>query len=748
MKKTRNTPRWVAQARRGKLPDRPVSKVEFPGVRCYVIRMQIASDSRFPPSYAVPSNKRAAIRISRAKLALGVPLIIIGWALTVLSGLAQAQTGTVSFSQSAYSVNVNQGSALITVAFTGSTDGVATVDFATSDGTGTAGVNYVTSTGTVTFATNMFSATFTVPVLDNGVSLSTQTVNLALSNPTGSAVLGNPTNAVLTIINTTTQQVQFAQAAYTVNEGLGNAVITVVRTGGSNGTVSVDFSTSDGSAKAGLDYTATNGTVTFGVGVLTNIFAIPILETSPLETNQTVKLTLSNPQGGALANPKNAVLTIIATGPPTIQFGAANYHVHEHVGRATVTVLRFGDSSGTASVDYATSDGTAKDGTDYLGTSGTLVFPTGAESVSFSFQFVEFRDFQSNKTVIATLSNPGGAGTSLGTQVTAVVTIVNDRPQTIAFTSGAGDAVTMTLQRAGTMQISTNNPPSIVLSDTDVSSTLTIRVKKGTGTGVLQLDGIAGDGECRSISAPGVDLVGSGVQIGGYLKQLQVHDILNGASVIAGGAADQDTKIVAHNIDDGATIDIGSRIQSLQAARFGAGTNRAPRIAKVLIKGDRRNGIPGDCEASFELSGDGVPAGESTLGTLVVAGAISNASIVVASGNVGSIAASEMVDSIVYVGFTPGDPGNPLLGGTFVPDLRLESLSVKSSVKGFADSDIVASIIGNVHLGGVLTGNAGLPFGVLANQSISLVSVKTPSFKWSSTGATNQSLGDFHVIKP
>ncbi|MGA2137550.1 MAG: Calx-beta domain-containing protein [Verrucomicrobiia bacterium] len=678
---------------------------------------------------------------------LGVPLIVIGWALTVFSGLTYAQTGAVTFSQSAYSVNVNQGSALITVAFTGSTDGVATVDFATSDGTGTAGVNYVTSTGTVTFATNVLSATFTVPVLDNGVSLSTQTVNLALSNPTGFAVLGSPSNAVLTIINTTTQQVQFAQAAYTVDEGGGDAVITVVRTGGSNGTVSVDFSTSDGSAKAGIDYMATAGTVTFGEGVLTNTVTIPILESSPLETNQTVHLTLSHPQGCALSNPKNAVLTIVATGPPTIQFGAANYHVHEHVGKATLTVLRFGDSSGAASVDYATSDGTAKNGTDYLGTSGTLVFPSGAESASFSFQFVEFRDFQSNKTVIATLSNTNGA--NLGTQVTAVVTIVNDRPQTIAFTSGAGDSVTMTLQRAGTMQISTNDPPSIVLSDTDATSLLTIRVKKGgAGTGVLSVDGITGDGDCRSINAPGVDLVGSGVQVSGYLKQLQVHDILNGAAVTAGGAADQDTKIVAHNIGDDATIDLGSRIQTLQAARFGAGTINAPRIAKMLIKGDRRNGIPGDCEASFTLSGDGVPAGDSTLGTLVVAGAISNASINIANGNVGSVAASEMVDSTIYVGFTPGDPSNPLLGGTFVPDLRLGSLRVKSSVNGFVDSDIAAAIIGSVHLGSAVTNNAGLPFGVLGNQSISSVTVKTPSFKWSRTGAADQSSGDFQVIQP
>jgi hypothetical protein len=337
----------------------------------------------------------------------------------------------------------------------------------------------------------------------------------------------------------------------------------------------------------------------------------------------------------------------------------------------------------------------------------------------------------------------------LGTQVTAVVTIVNDRPQTIAFTSGAGDSVTMTLQRAGTMQISTNDPPGIVLSETDAASLLTIRVKKGgAGTGVLSVDGITGDGDCRSIDAPGVDLVGSGVQISGYLKQLRVHDILNGAAVTAGGDVNQDTKIVARNIDDGATIDIGSRIQSLQAARFGTGTINAPRIAKMLIKGDRHNGIPGDCEAAITLSGDGVPIDKNTLGTLFVAGAINGATIIIDGGNVGQIVASQMIDSTNYVGFTPGDPSDPLHGGTFVPDLRMETLSIKSRVNGFANSVVVAAIVGDIHLASVVTDNGGQPFGVRADQSISLVAVKTPPFQWRPTGAADQTLGDFHAKTP
>jgi hypothetical protein len=126
---------------------------------------------------------------------------------------------------------------------------------------------------------------------------------------------------------------------------------------------------------------------------------------------------------------------------------------------------------------------------------------------------------------------------------------------------------------------------------------------------------------------------------------------------------------------------------------------------------------------------------------------MSNANINVDNGNIGSVAASEINDSTIYVGFTPTDPGSPLLGGTFVPGSAIRSLSVNSRTNGFGDNYIIASVIGGVNLASVITDNGGAPFGILANQSISSVTVRSPQFKWNRTGATDQSLGDFHVIQ-
>src|SRR5579862_495387 len=180
----------------------------------------------------VSPSHSVALRWIPKSTATWIPIIVV----MAMVGLAHAQTtGIVTFSQSAYSVNINQSNAVITVLSTGSDAGTGTVQFSTFDGTATAGVDYVATNGTLGFGINVLSNSFTVPLLDNSVPLSTQTVNLVLFNPTGFALLGSNSLAVLTIVNVQSQQVQFAETAFTVNEGESNAVITLVRTGTTNG---------------------------------------------------------------------------------------------------------------------------------------------------------------------------------------------------------------------------------------------------------------------------------------------------------------------------------------------------------------------------------------------------------------------------------------------------------------------------------------------------------------------------------
>jgi hypothetical protein len=106
---------------------------------------------------------------------------------------------------------------------------------------------------------------------------------------------------------------RFSLSAFTVNENGAAATITVTRTGGSAGDVSVDFQTSDGTASQPADYLPAAGTLFWTSGdTAPKSFQVTIADDLLIEGNETVNLVLSNPQGGAeLGSPLTAVLTIV-----------------------------------------------------------------------------------------------------------------------------------------------------------------------------------------------------------------------------------------------------------------------------------------------------------------------------------------------------------------------------------------------------------------------------------------------------
>lgn len=104
---------------------------------------------------------------------------------------------------------------------------------------------------------------------------------------------------------------RFTQASYSVTEG-GTATITVQRVGGDDGTVSVRYSASAGTASAS-DFTPTSGTLTWANNDDDpKTFTVVTANDSTSEANETIQLTLSLPSGGAVVgSPATVSLAIL-----------------------------------------------------------------------------------------------------------------------------------------------------------------------------------------------------------------------------------------------------------------------------------------------------------------------------------------------------------------------------------------------------------------------------------------------------
>lgn len=111
--------------------------------------------------------------------------------------------------------------------------------------------------------------------------------------------------------------------------------------------------------------------------------------------------------------------------PGNLQFSAIDYSVNEDVGNVTITVTRTGGSSGSASVSYATSNGTAVQPGDYTSASGTLNWSDGdAADKTFTVAIINDLTVESSETVNLTLS--GASGATMGTPSTATITITDN----------------------------------------------------------------------------------------------------------------------------------------------------------------------------------------------------------------------------------------------------------------------------------------------------------------------------------
>ncbi|HKQ39443.1 MAG TPA: Calx-beta domain-containing protein, partial [Verrucomicrobiae bacterium] len=275
----------------------------------------------------------------------------------------------------------------------------------------------------------------TIPVLDDIAEEGDEQLDLSFIRPSGSITLGGEviplggalgrSSSKLTIADNDFSRgvFNFLQPVFFTNELApgGLAQITVIRTNGSAGRVTVDWmittNVAPPRATPFLDYStnALKGTLTFNPGVTSRVFTVIINRDSELEFDENVGLILTNATSGAklpaglATSIATATLTIIDNNfpPGRINFVTDNFAVNEAEGEATITVTRTGGSDSQVSVDYQTINGTATAPADYTNTTGTLFWDSG-DTASKTFKVPLRMDglVEGTETVRLRLTNP------------------------------------------------------------------------------------------------------------------------------------------------------------------------------------------------------------------------------------------------------------------------------------------------------------------------------------------------------
>ncbi|MCU1264622.1 MAG: hypothetical protein JWM21_940 [Acidobacteria bacterium] len=136
-------------------------------------------------------------------------------------------------------------------------------------------------------------------------------------------------------------------------------------------------------------------------------------------TSGVINTTATDPTGNT--SEYSGCFPVNLSTPATLQYGAASYSAGENDGFATINVVRTGDTAGSCSVNFATSDGTALQKSDYIIAAGTLTFAPGETSKTFRVLINDDLYAESIETVNLTLSNATGGTISGPTTVTLTI---------------------------------------------------------------------------------------------------------------------------------------------------------------------------------------------------------------------------------------------------------------------------------------------------------------------------------------
>ena len=385
-----------------------------PGVTTRQITVPIVGDRALEPGETFGVQLTNAVN---ATISDGTGLLAIG--------NDDENTGDAELTVDDVAVAENTGYAVATMRLSAARAVEVTVRMTTVEGTATDPEDYTGGSALVTFQPGQTLVQAPIALADDTVAEGDETFVVALSEATGAPV-ADP-DGVVTILDDDGGPGDLPTVGVddtAVAEADGPGVFEVHLTKAGTAPITVRWASTDGTAGAPGDFTASSGQVTFAPGQTTGRIEVPITDDTVVEGDETFTVTLSEPAGARLGD-ATAVGTILDDDDDVVRptVSVADTSVREDRGPAGFLVRLSEAATETVTVDWTTGNGTAAAPGDFAGGSGRVVFTAGQTSAQVSVPIVNDTVVEPDETFTLTLSEPDGATLGDGA---AVGTIVND----------------------------------------------------------------------------------------------------------------------------------------------------------------------------------------------------------------------------------------------------------------------------------------------------------------------------------
>jgi Calx-beta domain/Domain of unknown function (DUF4114) len=300
-----------------------------------------------------------------------------------------------------------------TLTRTGITTADLTVNY-TIAGTATNGTDNEKLTGTATFKAGSTTTTIDLKPIDDNIFEGNETVILTLADDATKYKLDPAkfTGTVTITDNETKPTISISDATPATGKesdpNAKNRVFTIALSNPSTETITVDYTTLDGTAVTGSDYTATQGKITFKPGETTQTVTATILDDAIFEDPETFKVKLTNPTNATLAQAEGTA-TIIDDDLPGISLIVTDSEAAETKhGKPTnpgqFTLKRTGSTTNPLTVKY-TVKGSATNGTDYQKLPDTITFAAGSDTASIDINVIDDKIYEGTEKVTLKLAD-------------------------------------------------------------------------------------------------------------------------------------------------------------------------------------------------------------------------------------------------------------------------------------------------------------------------------------------------------